>query len=329
MKVAITGATGLVGSNLAAICCDNDFDVVCTKRNNSSTKHLRNYPVHWIEADLDNIPALTSAFNGADLVVHCAAIVSFWSPNDQAMYQTNVIGTENVIKACQQANVPRMVHCSSVDALGLPTGDSPADETTPWNWDTMGLDYGYPRTKRQAEEMVRKYVQQGLDAVIVNPTLMVGPLDPKPSSGRMLLQIASGTAKLAPGGNNNFVDVRDVCRGILLAAQKGRCGESYILGNENMSYREFFTLVAIQAGKQPPMGTIPKFLARSGGLFGDLWGWLRNKETDINSVTANMGYVNHVFNSAKARKELGYTTGNLNTAVQDALQWFSDEGYIR
>jgi len=215
-----------------------------------------------------------------------------------------------------------------VDALGLPEGDAPATEETPWNWDRLGLENGYARTKFESQKKVLAAARVDVDAVIVNPTFMIGPFDPKPSSGRLLLKIASGKVPGAPGGKNNFVDVRDVCAGMWAAYEKGRRGQTYILGGYNLSYLEAFTLIANGAGVKPPHFIIPRLVAKLGGWGGDLIGTIFRHEMDVNSETAAVGYANHTFSHAKAARELGYKPEPLEPAIRDAYAWFREKGML-
>lgn len=324
--VTITGATGLVGSNLAIQLLAAGCKVRCTRRTGSKTAHLDGFDIEWVDADLADREALTRAFSGADTVFHCAALVSMWPPMDESMWEVNVGGTANVLAAVRSAGVGRLVHCSSVDGIGLPVGTEPSTEETAWNWDKMGHDIGYARTKFESQKKVLAAARIDVDAVIVNPTFMIGPFDPKPSSGRFVLEVAAGKMVGYTSGVNNFVDVRDVCRGMILAAEKGKRGELYILGGENLDYRTIATKITTVAGIRPPLFPIPRGLAMLGGWGGDLWGMIMRKETNINSITVAMGYVYHAFSSTKAERELGYTHGSVDTAISDALAWFAERG---
>src|SRR5688500_15136955 len=188
MRVAITGASGLLGGNLAAELVAQGHHVIATKRAGSKVGHLDDLPIEWRDADLSGADALTKAFAGADAVFHCAAAVGVQREVTPDMRDTNVTGTQNVIDACITARVKRLVHTSSVVAIGLSTDGKPVDETATWNFDQQGLLDAYAITKHQAEDLVHG-VRDKLDAVIVNPTYMFGPRDARPSSGDMIVKI--------------------------------------------------------------------------------------------------------------------------------------------
>jgi len=329
MKVTITGATGLVGSNLALELIRQGHEVRCTRRATSRIEHLEGEPIEWVEADLADVHALTRAFEGRGAVFHCAAAVAMHPTPTPTMIAANVEGTRNVLDAVRAGGVGRLVHCSSTVAVGLSTDGEPVDEDADWNFDRYGLGDGYATTKLESEILVRAATVQGVDAVIVNPTFMFGPFDPKPSSGKMIMEILHGRAPACSPGVNNFVDVRDVARGMILALERGRMGERYILGGQNMRYPEIMGLIAEVGGVRGPRFVIPRFLANIGGGFGDLMESFTGRERPINSTTVAWGYAdNFMFSSEKARRELGYTTGPLEVAIRDAIAWFRVRGML-
>lgn len=330
MRAAVTGASGLVGGNLALELLRQGHAVRATRRSVASTRHLEGQPIDWAAADLDDPAALQAAFAGADVVFHCAALVSILRRPTPELVKANVDGTRNVIAAARAAGVARVVHCSTVGAVGLTENGVPCDETAPWNFAAHGLDDGYVTTKHQAEQVVQDAVRAGLDAVIVNPTYMLGPYDAKPSSGKMIVGVLERQAPGFSSGRNNFVDVRDVARGMVLAWEKGRTGERYILGGENMSYEELFRLVATVAGVPPFTWAVPYPIAFAVGVLGDLQHWATGKEPLLTTNSARWAYCSTFqFSSAKAERELGYTHGPLEPAIADAIAWFRAHGMLK
>ena len=327
MKTLVTGATGLVGGNLAVALVEAGHAVRCTKRSSSRTAHLDAWELEWVEATLADQDALTRACEGIDVVFHCAAAVSIQKVAPDWVVDANVRGTERVIAACREAGVQRLVHCSSTVAVGVNDDGSPADEANRWNFDHYGLDDGYSTTKRDAELAVMAEVADGLDAVAVNPGYMFGPLDIRPSSGKLLLEVERRAVPGASSGRNCFVDVRDVANGMILAAERGKTGERYILGGENLSYLEVFQRIAAVAGSKPITTVIPRWAANFAGWFGDAQEAITHKEPLVNSNTIAWGYeTRFVFSSEKARGELGYTTRPLEEGIRSALDWFSANG---
>ncbi len=325
MKVAITGASGLLGGNLAAELCTAKHEVVAIRRSGSKVAHLNDLPIVWRDAELGSIDALATAFSGCAAVFHCAAAVGVIREVSPEMTAANVTGTANVIAAVERAGVARLVHTSSVVAVGLSTDGTPVDETAPWNFEALGFIDAYAITKHRAEDLVRA---SKIDAVIVNPTYMFGPRDAKPSSGKLIVDVAKRRVPGTTPGYNNFVDVRDVARGMIAAWQRGRRGERYILAGHDMTYAEAFRTIARVAGVAPPRFGIPRGAAWLVGKWGDLVE-RRGKEPLVNSTQIRYAYTDRFrFKSDKAARELGYTFGPIEPAIRDALAWFRANGKL-
>lgn len=326
-RVTITGASGLLGGNLAAELIAQGHEVVAIRRAGSKVAHLDDLPITWREAELADTAAMTRAFEGSEAVFHCAAAVSIVREVRPEMTAANVTGTANVLDAVAAAGVPRLVHTSSVVAIGLSTDGRPCDETATWNFDREGLVDAYAITKRQAEELVHA-ARDRVDAVIVNPTYMYGPRDARPSSGKLIIDIAKRRVPGTTPGYNNFVDVRDVARGMILAWQKGRRGERYILGGHELTYAEMMRRVAAVACVRPPRLQIPALAARVIGRLGDVVERL-GKDPLVNSTQIRYAYTDKFrFRSDKAMRELGYTYGPLERAIEDAIAWFRAHGML-
>jgi dihydroflavonol-4-reductase len=245
-----------------------------------------------------------------------------------AVWDANVTGTDCVLRAAAAAGVRRVVHCSSVDALGLPENDQPSDETARWNWDELGLENAYARSKYEAQRMVLEAARRGQDVVVVCPTFMFGAYDPHPSSGALILAAARSPFLLALPGGNNFVDVEDVADGMIAAAVGGCPGEVYILGNENMTYAEVFARISSVLGRRVPSVPMPYAAARLAGWGGDLSQRLTGKEAEINSSVARLGFVGHYFDPSKAVRELGLRRRPVEGALQRAVDWFRQVGML-
>ncbi|MCB9761169.1 MAG: NAD-dependent epimerase/dehydratase family protein [Alphaproteobacteria bacterium] len=327
MKAAITGATGLVGANLAVALAERGHVVRCTRRSSSRIDHLAAFGFEWAEADLRDADALTRAFEGCEAVFHCAAVVDIHPKPTPLMQAVNVGGTANVLQAVRAAGVRRLVHCSSVVTVGVSEDGRPVDETAPFNHDRFGLDDGYVLTKREAEALV--LAAEDVDAVVINPTYMFGPYDARPSSGRMIVEIAQGRIPFSSSGVNNFVDVRAVAAGAVAAFERGRRGERYILGDADMRYDEVMALIAEVLGVRGPRAVCPSWLAGAAGLAGDLAWRLTGKEPMIHGNTVRWGYAQGArYDSAKAIAELGYAPGAVREGVAAAVAWFRQVGMI-
>jgi dihydroflavonol-4-reductase len=325
---AITGASGLLGGNLAAALVADGHRVVATRRPSTRADHLADIAIEWRDGDLDAPTALAGAFAGCDVVFHCAAAVTIARDVTPAMTAANVTGTQHVADACRRANVARLVHVSSVVAVGLSTDGRPCDETARWNFDELGFVDAYATTKHRAEQAVAKAVADGLDAVVVNPTYMFGPRDVRPSSGKLIIDVARRRVPGWTPGFNNFVDVRDVARGMVAAWQRGKRGERYILGGHDMTYGDVMRAIATAAGVKPPRIRVPHAIARVVGAWGDVVEKM-GKDPVVNSTQVRYAFTDRFrFTSAKAERELGYRYGPLATALDDAVAWFRVRGML-
>jgi dihydroflavonol-4-reductase len=338
MKALVTGGTGLVGGNLIRELVARGWDVRALVRKSSNTIAFDDQKrVERTPGDLSDPKSLAIAMKGCEIVFHCAAMVAMWAPNFEAMRRINVDGTRNVLDAAIAAGARLVVHCSTVDAIGFNTPDGwgtidkPSHEgiSGPNTWARIP----YMTTKHMAQELALRYHREKkMDVIVVNPTFMLGPYDVKPSSGQMIIEVARGIAKAYPAGGNNFIHVGDVVKAMANAVQKGRPGELYILGNENLFYKEILAKIAGVIGVKPPWFALPKFLslaigaaASAGGI---LFGWAGFNPETINYRVAQMAFVQHFFDSTKARNELELQQKPIEIAIEDGYRWFIDHGYL-
>ncbi len=322
----VTGATGLVGGNLVRALLARGRRVRILVRPTSNTTHLDGLAgIERVVGDVTEPASVVDACRDVEHVYHCAALVSMWPRMADTMRRVNVVGTANVIDACRQVGVRRLIHCSSVDAIGLPESAEPATEETPWNWDRLGLDNGYSRSKFEAQERVLAAARGDLDAVVVNPSMMLGAYDARPSSGEIILGVAAGQALGWPTGGNNVVDVEDVADAMIIAARKGERGQCYILGNENLTYREIFTAIAEVLGTSPPRFPIPYALVRAAGWVGDLTAAVTGQEPRLTSHVARIAFVDHYYSPKKAVTQLGMRQTPIREAIERAVRWFRQE----
>lgn len=324
MVTLVTGATGLVGNNVVRRLLGQGVAVRVLARENIDPRPLAGLEVEIARGDVRDAAAVRQAVRGADCVIHAAGHVHIgWKGMDTAR-AINVEGTRNIAQAARSADA-RLVHVSSIDALGISTTKRTVDEETP---PTGGVLCPYVVTKREAERVVLQEVAQGLRASIVNPGFMIGPNDWKPSSGRMLLQVARGWGLFAPLGSNSYCDVRDVVSGILAAASQGKLGRRYILAGETLSYFQAWRIFAGITGGTPPVipaGPIARSIA---GYYGDLRGMLTGREPDVNSAATKMSAQYRHVTSARAEAELGYRSRPLAEASADAWAWFREHKFV-
>ena len=323
MRILITGATGLLGNNLVRALLKEDHEVAVTVRHSSNRKALDGLDVEVMEIDLSKPSDVAMALSGAEVVVHSAAMIQLGWTRLEESRKVNVGVTSNIAEAARRKNA-RMIHVSSVDALGAAEESQPGDEG---KLDPPKPACSYVVSKREAETAVILEAANGLDAVIVNPGFMVGPYDWKPSSGEMMLAVANTFTPLAPAGGCSVVDVRDVADGIISAIKHGQTGERYILGGENMSYLDLWQLMAKVSSKRGPKRVLPNWLASTAGKAGDFFGKLSKNEPQVNSAATEMGQMFHYYSSEKAKKHLGYKIGSVEDALRDAWDWFELHGY--
>lgn len=319
----VTGSTGLVGNNVVRQLLAQGHSVRVLTRKTADPRPLDGLDVEEMQGDIRDSDSVCRACDGAAVVVHAAGYVRIGRSHLDLHRAINVEGTRNVAQAVRRYG-GRLIHVSSSDALGLGTLKEPADEDSPL---AEHGDCCYTITKREAEQVIREEIAQGLHAVIVNPGFMLGPWDWKPSSGRMLLEVARGKAWLAPDGHFSVGDVRDVAAGILAAVDRGQAGRNYLLTGQTLSYLEAFQLFAQVTGGRRPLGNPGPILSTVAGWFGDLATRLTGRESDVNSAAIRVARLPKSYSSRRARQELGYTTRSVEDSVRDTWAWFQEYGY--
>jgi dihydroflavonol-4-reductase len=324
MPTLVTGSTGLLGNNVVRLLLERGESVRVLVRDNSDPRPLEGLKVEIARGDIREPDRVRDAVRGCNAVIHAAGYIHIGWSKLRTSREINVEGTRHVAEAARQAGV-KMVHVSTVDTLGLGTREQPADEQThsPGN-----VPCSYVVSKREAEQVIMTKVQQGLDAVIVNPGFMLGPWDWKPSSGRMLLEVAQRFTPVAPVGGCTLCDVRDVATGMLSALTHGTTGQQYILGGHCMSYLDLWRLFAEVAGSGKPWFRAGPLLRVFAGASGDLWTRITGREGDLNSAAIGMSSQFHYHRSDHAAAELGYRCSPAREAVESAWQWFCQYGYV-
>jgi dihydroflavonol-4-reductase len=323
--ILVTGGSGLVGNNVVRGLAERGMSVRALVRPGFDPRIFEGVDVEIAAGDICNPDDMRRACQGTAGVVHSAGHVQLGWSRLETYRAINVEGTRNVAVAAREAGV-RMVHVSSCDAIGVRSLTEPADEETPY---AAAAPIPYAVTKHEAERVVLDEIEQGLDAVIVNPAFMLGPWDWKPSSGRMLLAVARGQGWFAPTGHFNVCDVRDVAAGIVAALAAGRSGQRYILGGETMSYLDAWRLFADVTGARRPVARIGPVVTRLAGWSGDLWGKFSGREPEVNSAALALARLPKHYTSDRARRELGYQPRPFSQAVEDAWAWFLAHGYAR
>lgn len=306
MKTLVTGATGLIGSTLTHQLLDEDATVRILHRPRSSFDLLGDAAdrVERLVGDLLDARSLYRALDGVDRVYHAAALVA--AEGGERLRRVNVDGTANVINAALRSGVHRLVHVSSIAALGHPenvTEDTLIDETSPWR--PSQRDSTYARTKYDAELEVHRGIAEGLDAVIVNPSLVFGTGRPTTNTRRIVDAVRSGWIPGVPAGSTNVVDVNDVATGLRRAMAHGSTGDRYILGSENLSWRALIHTLADAFGVAPPSRTIPPGLLTATGWVAEGAAWLTGRSPRFSRALARSASRPRRYDNQKAIDELG------------------------
>ena len=323
----VTGASGFVGAAVARALLAQGRKVRVLLRPQSDRRNIDGLDVEIRLGSLENTASLAAALEGCGALYHVAADYRLWVRDEAPMMRANVEGTRLLMLAALDAGIERIVYTSSVATLGLSPG-SIADETTP---STLGDMIGpYKRSKFLAEEAVRALIaERQLPAVIVNPSTPVGPRDVKPTpTGRMIVEAASGRMPAFVDTGLNIVHVDDVAAGHLLAEERGRVGERYILGGENLSLAEILRRIAALTSRKPPSLSIPIPLIWPIALGAEAWGRVSGKEPFVTCDGLRMARKTMYFSSAKAEGALGYRARPAQQALADAVTWFRQAGMV-
>ncbi len=327
MKVLVTGADGLLGGNLVRMLLEKDYEVRVLAYPGSQATTLDDLPIESIEGDL-----LDDGLNPFDLVsdcdgvFHCAAVTELRA-DPQLMWHVNLEGTRRLVDACTQASLKRFLFVGSASSFTPGTQENPSDETAPFPEQYRGL--AYVESKHKAAELLRKRVREGkLDAVIVAPTFLLGPYDSRPSGGEMVRRFLVDQMRSAMPGGRSFAHAADVAQGALAAFERGKTGETYILGGQNLTYFEFFTRIAEVAGVAPPRRTLPRSAVLATAAVNSFLENVTGKPRPINRTVARFLLIEAYYSSAKAVRELDMPQTPTEQAIQDSIDALREYGHM-
>lgn len=323
MKIALTGASGHIGANLCRKLLDKHHDLrVLTSRYTDSLKGL---DLELVQGDLLNKSSLIELADGAELMIHLAATISI--NGDQHVLDTNVIGTKNVLDVVRTCKVKRLIHFSSIHALVHQPLDQPLDEERPL---AVSDHIVYNQSKALAEELVLQAAKSGIDAVIINPTSVMGPNDFKPSLiGQAIIQLYKGKIPALIPGGYDWVDVRDVVDGTIMAMENGRAGQSYLLSGHFKTLPELYEEIVQIKGIDKKLPLIPFWLAEVGVPFLTAWARISgNKPMYTKESVAILKSAHTNISSKKARHELGYKSRPFKDTLRDTIDWFGENNYL-
>ncbi len=326
MTVVVTGASGHIGINLVRALVAEKRSVRAVAHHNHQV--LEGLGVEIVRADVTDAASLARAFAGADVVYHLAGVISLLRNEWPLVEKINVGGTRNVIEACRQIGVKRLVYFSSIHAINPEPLGTPVDENHPL---IQGRRYPpYDLSKAEAQRAVRKAVADGLDAVIVNPTGVLGPYDYQPSFfGTALLMMANGQMPSLVNGGFDWVDVRDVAQGAILAEQKAPAGAEYLLSGHWVSMQGIGDIMKEISDASIPGFVCPMPVARCAAPFATVYSRMFNKRPIFTSVSLNALRSNHNVSHEKAARELGYLPRPFKETLTDTMKWFASNGNLK
>jgi dihydroflavonol-4-reductase len=329
MTTLVTGSTGFVGSHVARQLVAVGDCVRVLVRRSSKLQALEGLPVERVEGDLRDALSLERAMQGVRRVFHVAADYRLWTKVPGEIYESNVEGTRRLFEAAARAGVERIVYTSTVATIAIPghDGQLPNEQTQATLDQMIGH---YKRSKFLAELEAIKAAGAGAPVVIVNPTAPVGPGDWKPTpTGRIIVDFLNGKMPAYVDTGLNLVAVEDVAAGHLLAAEKGRVGERYILGCRNMTLKEILEVLAPIAGRRAPRVRLPHAFALAAGYADEWFSRLAGREPQIPVEGVKMSRHRMFVASDKAERELGYQPGSVEAALGRAVRWYEETGYVR
>lgn len=327
-KVFVTGPDGLLGSNVVRELLSRKHDVVAMVQTGRVPSTLQGLPIEIVYGDITIKSNVEKLSEGCDYFIHIAAITDLWPSRGAHYFKVNVEGTKNAIDAALKNNVKRFIHIGSASSFGYGTIDNPGNESTIYKSFKYKLDY--LESKKEGREVVLDAVKnRGLLAIVVCPTFMIGPYDTKPSSGAMVMAVAQNKLPVLTKGGKNWVPAKDVAIALCNALDKGRIGESYILGGENLTFKDAIAKIASAIGQTD----YPKFEMANAFIFG--LGRLSSFAANVTGKTPKLSYPmaqiacdGHYFNSGKAINELGLPQTPIEEAVLELKQWFEEHGYL-
>lgn len=328
MKILVTGADGLLGSNLVRELLLRGHEIRAFVQPGRQQKTLEGLSIEKFAGNLLNEDEVIKAAEGCDAIIHCAASTAVWPIRSEIINKVNIDGTKNVIQAVYKNKIQRLIYVGTANSFGFGSKEQPGVEGNPYKSAMYGLDY--MDSKYKAMQVVLEEVRKNsLPAVIVNPTFMFGPYDSTPSSGAMIVALYKGKVPGYTKGGRNYLCAKDAAVALANALTKGRVGECYILGNENLSYNEIFTKISSTIGVKAPSIAIPAVFAKLYGHIGSLMGKITGKAPAVSYPLARIANDYHYYSPSKARKELELPQTPVETGIRESFEWLKENGYLK
>ncbi|MBD2276817.1 hopanoid-associated sugar epimerase [Aphanizomenon flos-aquae] len=326
MRAFVTGGTGFIGSHVVRSLLQEGYQVTALVRPDSNLSNLQGLAVDIVKGDLNN-PNIWEQMQGCEYLFHVAAHYSLWQKDRDLLYINNVEGTRNILAAAQKAGIERTVYTSSVAAIGVGKLGQVVDET--YQSPVEKLVGDYKKSKFLAEQVAISAVNQGQDIVIVNPSSPIGPLDIKPTpTGEIILRFLRREMPAYVDTGLNFIDVRDVAKGHLLALQKGKSGDRYILGHQNLSLKQLLEQLSQITNLPAPQTSIPAWIPLTVAWVEEKILAPLGKTPTVPIDGVRMAQQPMYYDASKAIRELGLPQSPLNIALKDAVDWFVSNGYV-
>ena len=328
MKILVTGPDGVLGSNIVRELLSRDHKVsVLLFEKEKPSITLDGLDIDRFYGNILNKEDLDKCIAGQDVVIHAAASTSVFPARDEIVNNINIVGTKNVIDLCLKHEVGRLVYVGTANSFGYGSEKTPGKEGDPYLSIKYGVDY--MDSKQKAQEVVLNAVKNdGLQAVVVNPTFMIGPYDSRPSSGAMILAVHQGKIPGYSGGGKNFVAVKDAATAISNAITMGRIGECYILGNLNLTYQDAFNMIADTIKGKRVNRKLPDFIIKGYGAMNSFFARIFKYYPGVTKELAVISCEKHYYSPEKARKEIGLPETPLQEAIQECYDWFKANGYL-
>ncbi len=327
MKVLVTGADGLLGSNLVRELLTRGDEVRAFVEPGRQQKTLEGLTLEKVQGNLLNPEDVMNATLGCNAIIHCAASTSVWPTRSALVNRVNIEGTKNMVNAVYQNKIKRLIYIGTANSFGFGSKAIPGIENNPYKSEKYGLDYMDSKYKTQ-QFILNEVKENKLPAIIVNPTFMFGPYDSNPSSGAMIVALYKGKVPGYTSGGRNYICAKDAATAIANALTKGEVGECYILGNQNLSYKEVFGKIATTIGVKPPSIPIPSVFAKFYGGIGSVVGKITNKAPAISYPLSRIACDEHYYSPAKAIKELHLPQTPIEVGIKECFDWLKGNGYL-
>ncbi len=327
MLAFVTGATGFVGSHVARALVAQGADLRLLVRSGSDLRNIQELQAERVVGELRDAASLKKAVAGCDVVFHVAADYRLWVRDPDQMYRSNVEGTKAILEAARENKVRRVVYTSSVATMGFQSNGHLADEDSPVS--LANMIGPYKRSKFMAEEIAIQAGKSEMDVMVVNPTTPVGERDIKPTpTGRIVVDFLKKKFPAYVDTGLNLVDVAECARGHVAALEKGKSGERYILGGENLTLKQILDKLAVITGLPSPIIKVPYVVALATGVVDQVFtGYIRNREPRATIDAVRMGRKKMFVSSGKAERDLGWKTVPVDDALRRAVEWFQANGY--